>query len=336
MHASHPPRVAATAEMQGGCSIALALARLWPRSLNVSRSREHPTKLSSRAGSDPEVTKALGSRLRGNDRLLVTPRRRESVRAGRARTPDCRGQERQRNDNRNFPQAIAGLTAAASPLAVATSALRAREPRLAFSTPAAACARSLQPVNVALDDLSKTPFTPWVCARLTTSHPHRAGALRTKMGQPQTQGAAHEPVVTSSATEPPSVKLSGSTALAGHITSADVCHQGPGQVPAAFARGRASRESAVAFVGAAEKVLLDDRMSVIRAHSSQTTALPAFELAGPRNKVFFDPAHGALRHRHLRRPVPGHQQRRARPRARARATATGSSASSDFATATKG
>ena len=30
-------------------------------------------------------------------------------------------------------------------------------------------------------------------------------------------------------------------------------------------------------------------MSVIRAHASQATALPAFELAGPRNKIFFDP-----------------------------------------------
>ena len=96
-------------------------------------------------------------------------------------------------------------------------------------------------------------------------------------------------VVTSSATEPPSVKLSGSTALAGHITSADVAIKDLGKCLLPSPVVAHLGESAVAFVGAAEKVLLDDRMSVIRAHSSQTTALPAFELAGPRNKVFFDP-----------------------------------------------
>ena len=87
----------------------------------------------------------------------------------------------------------------------------------------------------------------------------------------------------------PAVKLSGSTALAGHITAQDVAVRDLGKCLLPSPVVAHLGESAVVFVGSAEKVLVDDRMSVIRANSSQATALPAFELAGPRNKVFFDP-----------------------------------------------
>ena len=43
------------------------------------------------------------------------------------------------------------------------------------------------------------------------------------------------------------------------------------------------------FVGAAEKVLLDDSLSGLRRASADPAAQPAFELAGPRDKIFFDP-----------------------------------------------
>lgn len=43
------------------------------------------------------------------------------------------------------------------------------------------------------------------------------------------------------------------------------------------------------FVGAADKVLLNDCVSYLEAQSQPLSALPAFELAGPRNKIFFDP-----------------------------------------------
>jgi 6-phosphofructokinase 1 len=45
-------------------------------------------------------------------------------------------------------------------------------------------------------------------------------------------------------------------------------------------------------VGQADRVLLDDRLSRIAAAAAvdAAAALPAFELAGPRNRIFFDPA----------------------------------------------
>lgn len=87
----------------------------------------------------------------------------------------------------------------------------------------------------------------------------------------------------------PAVKLSGSTALAGHITAADVVIRDLGKCLLPSPVVAHLGESAVVFVGAAEKVLVDDRMSVMRTHSGQIAELPAFELAGPRNKIFFDP-----------------------------------------------
>ena len=47
--------------------------------------------------------------------------------------------------------------------------------------------------------------------------------------------------------------------------------------------------SAMHFVGEADKVLVNDCLSDLGAHAGQLGALPAFELAGPRNKIFFDP-----------------------------------------------
>src|SRR4029077_15091916 len=41
-------------------------------------------------------------------------------------------------------------------------------------------------------------------------------------------------------------------------------------------------------VGQAERVLLDDRFSRVMAEDEST--LPTFELAGPRDKIFFDPS----------------------------------------------
>jgi 6-phosphofructokinase 1 len=45
----------------------------------------------------------------------------------------------------------------------------------------------------------------------------------------------------------------------------------------------------VHFVGAAEKVLLDDRVSSLAQAGADLAAQPGFELAGPRDKIFFDP-----------------------------------------------
>ncbi|HEY5930693.1 MAG TPA: ATP-dependent 6-phosphofructokinase [Burkholderiales bacterium] len=87
----------------------------------------------------------------------------------------------------------------------------------------------------------------------------------------------------------PAVKLSGSTALAGPIAAGDVAIKDLGKCLLPSPVVAHLGEAAVVFVGGAEKVLVDDRMSVLRANAAQATALPAFELAGPRNKIFFDP-----------------------------------------------
>jgi 6-phosphofructokinase 1 len=47
-------------------------------------------------------------------------------------------------------------------------------------------------------------------------------------------------------------------------------------------------EGAMLFVGEADKVLVDDRLSQLPTTPELLRELPAFELAGPRNRVFFD------------------------------------------------
>jgi 6-phosphofructokinase 1 len=48
-------------------------------------------------------------------------------------------------------------------------------------------------------------------------------------------------------------------------------------------------ERGVHFVGAAGKVLLDDALASLAGAGADPAAQPAFELAGPRDKIFFDP-----------------------------------------------
>ncbi len=47
---------------------------------------------------------------------------------------------------------------------------------------------------------------------------------------------------------------------------------------------------ALLFVGEADKVLVNDHLSQLPADGAELSQLPAFELAGPRNRIFFDPA----------------------------------------------
>jgi 6-phosphofructokinase 1 len=48
-------------------------------------------------------------------------------------------------------------------------------------------------------------------------------------------------------------------------------------------------QSAIHFVGNADRVLLDDRLSTLAGQRGEPTRAPSFELAGPRDHVFFDP-----------------------------------------------
>ncbi|HEX3773729.1 MAG TPA: 6-phosphofructokinase, partial [Polyangiaceae bacterium] len=48
-------------------------------------------------------------------------------------------------------------------------------------------------------------------------------------------------------------------------------------------------QAAVHYVGQADRVLLDDRLSRVAEHREDFRRAPAFELAGPRHRVFFEP-----------------------------------------------
>jgi 6-phosphofructokinase 1 len=48
-------------------------------------------------------------------------------------------------------------------------------------------------------------------------------------------------------------------------------------------------DEAMHFVGEADKVLIDDRLSQVRSGQVDPSAIPAFELAGPRNRIFYEP-----------------------------------------------
>jgi 6-phosphofructokinase 1 len=49
--------------------------------------------------------------------------------------------------------------------------------------------------------------------------------------------------------------------------------------------------AAIHYVGKADRVPLDDRMSTISEYCDDLSRAPAFELAGPRDHIFFDPRH---------------------------------------------
>jgi 6-phosphofructokinase 1 len=88
---------------------------------------------------------------------------------------------------------------------------------------------------------------------------------------------------------PSLVRVDGPTGLPGLITSEDVTIKDLGKcrLPSPVAAHLDAR--ALHFVGEADKVLVNDCLSQIGAYGGQLGALPAFELAGPRNRIFFDP-----------------------------------------------
>jgi 6-phosphofructokinase 1 len=76
----------------------------------------------------------------------------------------------------------------------------------------------------------------------------------------------------------------------GRVVAADLDIQVLG--PCRFPTPLANRlpESAIHYVGKADRVLLDDRLSRAAEHRAEPHRVPAFELAGPRDHIFFDPS----------------------------------------------
>src|SRR3954454_25104036 len=83
------------------------------------------------------------------------------------------------------------------------------------------------------------------------------------------------------------VKVPGPAGLPGRITAEDVAIKDLGRchLPSPVAAHLDAR--AMHFVGEADKVLVNDCLSDLGSHAGRLGALPAFELAGPRNKIFF-------------------------------------------------
>jgi 6-phosphofructokinase 1 len=73
------------------------------------------------------------------------------------------------------------------------------------------------------------------------------------------------------------------------LSAADVAIRDLGRCLLPSPVARHLGDSYLQFVGAADKVLLDDRLSAPGTGRPPPTERPAFELAGPRDKVFFDP-----------------------------------------------
>ena len=81
----------------------------------------------------------------------------------------------------------------------------------------------------------------------------------------------------------------GPAGLPGGITAADVAIKDIGKCLLPSPVAEHLGEGAMTFVGAADKVLVDDSLSRMSSYTGRLDALPAFELAGPRNKILFDP-----------------------------------------------
>ena len=77
--------------------------------------------------------------------------------------------------------------------------------------------------------------------------------------------------------------------LPGPLTPADLAIKdlGPCLLPSPVAMHLG--ETALHYVGTADKVLISDNLSYLKNFGGPLEELPALELAGPRNKIFFDP-----------------------------------------------
>lgn len=75
----------------------------------------------------------------------------------------------------------------------------------------------------------------------------------------------------------------------GGVTRADVAISDLGRCKYESPVAHHLGEGAMLFVGEADKVLVNDRLSQLPKDSNLLAELPAFELAGPRNRVFFEP-----------------------------------------------
>src|SRR5262249_35290361 len=91
---------------------------------------------------------------------------------------------------------------------------------------------------------------------------------------------------------PEPVRVDGPVGFPGTLTCADVAISDLGRCRLPSPVAAHLGETAMHYVGEADKVLVNDTLSQLTgtvARVSKDNPLPAFELAGPRNRIFFDP-----------------------------------------------
>jgi 6-phosphofructokinase 1 len=71
-------------------------------------------------------------------------------------------------------------------------------------------------------------------------------------------------------------------------TDLEVKVLGPCRYPSPLAERLSQAAAALHYVGQADRVLLDDRLSAASEHRGAPERAPAFELAGPRDRIYFD------------------------------------------------
>jgi 6-phosphofructokinase 1 len=85
------------------------------------------------------------------------------------------------------------------------------------------------------------------------------------------------------------VFVAGPPGFPGGISAADVAIKDLGRCRLPSPVAAHLGETAMHFVGEADKVLVNDTQSQLARFAGRGVALPAFELAGPRNRIFYDP-----------------------------------------------
>ncbi|MEV4734920.1 ATP-dependent 6-phosphofructokinase [Saccharopolyspora sp. NPDC049426] len=75
-----------------------------------------------------------------------------------------------------------------------------------------------------------------------------------------------------------------------HLDDLRVRHLGECHYDSPFSEILAAKQTSPHYVAEGDRVLLEDTVSMLAEHNLPPTRLPSFEAAGPRRKIYFDPA----------------------------------------------
>ncbi|MGW3472843.1 ATP-dependent 6-phosphofructokinase [Saccharopolyspora sp. NPDC000995] len=76
-----------------------------------------------------------------------------------------------------------------------------------------------------------------------------------------------------------------------HLDDLRVRHLGQCRFESPFSEMLTAKQTSLQYVSEGDRVLLEDTVSMLAKHDLPPVQLPSFEAAGPRRKIYFDPAH---------------------------------------------